>query len=192
METLAPILTVIASIATSSVAAAFVSFHLNNSKDRKLLLRNKIEEIYINYRRFANSLSTYYLCFMPVMRGQYDYNEALDLFNNAAKSKPNNPFEPLEMNINIYFPELLDDLNHLIALRDNGNDILLSFKKAYINQEPNGLHYHKLMLNLINDVDIAEKQFYRKLTKMALELNSVQPFLKSISIFRKLKIFRKL
>lgn len=125
------------------------------------------------------------------MRGQYNYNEALDLSKNAAKSKPNNPFESLEMNINIYFPELLDDLKHLIALRENGNNILLSFKKDYINQNSNGLQYHKLMIDLINDIDITEKQFYKKLTKMALELNSVQPFLKSINIFSRLKQFRK-
>lgn len=170
MEVLISLVTIVVSMATSSLAAALVTFRLNESKDKRFFLRQKLEDIYVTTNRFSNHLIGHYLKFMPVMLGEYDFNTALDMVIESGKDARKNDFEKIEMNLRIYFPELLDDFLKLLKIRDVGNTVLNSFKIDYKKGCCYSKKHYSEMKTIIENISYNETIFYGKLTESARDL----------------------
>jgi hypothetical protein len=70
---------VFTALLSSGVLAAVISVTLNEGKERRLLRRSKIEEIYLNGFVWLRAVDARFLPYLRVCDGKLTYNQALDL-----------------------------------------------------------------------------------------------------------------
>lgn len=122
----------IATILASGVTSAFVTSRLNRRKDRFEFLRGKAETLYLAVDQYAKVLGQHALTYYPVLRGEIDWNQMLDL-QIASGSNPgkHEGAEVMEMLVALYFPSVRPALDELFAARDAFNKVTHAMKRDY-------------------------------------------------------------
>jgi hypothetical protein len=75
--------------------------------EMRLRLIDRGEELYTLIHKWKISFSSNVLHYSIVMRGEIDYNSALDAVNAAGKDNMSS-FERIDLIIKVYFPELMN------------------------------------------------------------------------------------
>jgi len=69
----------IGTILASGVTSAVVTYRLNRRKERFEFLRGKAETLYLAVDQFVKVLGMHALTYYPVLKGEMDWNQMLDL-----------------------------------------------------------------------------------------------------------------
>lgn len=101
--------TVLSSVLSSGVVAAIISFSFSEAKERWLLRRSKIEEIYLDASEWAKWASLYFLPAVGVCKGKLTYDQMVSqqLKSSEAAKVQGSKFLRLRMNIYMYEPLLI-------------------------------------------------------------------------------------
>jgi hypothetical protein len=155
--------------ATATLLAVYLTNKGNTSRlllqleeERKtkssILLREKLEELYLLASKYATSLAAYYLPYLSVMKGELEYNQALEMtIERGRKESPD--FDRLQMLIELYFPSLSKSLNQLIENRDKANDILFAHKAEYKKGNRNNQEFLEQMLAALKQINQSSNTF---------------------------------
>lgn len=97
---------------------------------RQELKRERVEELYIESKKYLNAVGIHYLPYKKVMEGELTFNQALDLNIGNGSTRD---FEPhrVTMIIDMYFPNLQKPFNEIMAKRDFLNRIVTGYKEQY-------------------------------------------------------------
>lgn len=131
--------------------------NLEFTRDQKMveLRLQKLEELYLLFEQWEAFLSSTYLIYSHVYIGKLNYTQVLDMVNNKSE-KENVDFHKIQMLVNIYFSEIRDDYEKVIATRS-------SLSKYLSDPSKNNLKTN----NFFNDqeeFDVICKQFKNKLS----------------------------
>jgi hypothetical protein len=96
---------VVTSVLSSGVIAAIISFSFSEAKERWLLRRSKIEEIYLNAAEWLKSASAYYLPAVGVCKGQLTNDQMLDQQLKGQDDAKDSGLKLLRVKMNIYMYE---------------------------------------------------------------------------------------
>lgn len=103
--------------------------HEQNVRKQELK-RERAEELYVESKKYLIAIGVHYLPFKKVMQGVLTFDQARDLtIENGSKSD----FEPhrVTMIIDMYFPNLQEPFNEIMATRDYLNRIVAGYKEQY-------------------------------------------------------------
>jgi hypothetical protein len=105
------------SVISSGVIAAMISAALAQSKERWLLRRTKIEEIYLSSFPWIIHFGADLILYLRVCKGDLTYDQLLDMvLKNEPKYKDIGELKlKMEMNIRMYEPTLIRYLDELEA-----------------------------------------------------------------------------
>lgn len=130
---------------TSSVAYIGVSYtNKENTKrlsaqhehERQLrrdeVRREKAEELYVSVKKFCNAMVSDHFPYVRVMKGEFSYNDALDLTLSSSE-KNGYDAQRIHMIIDIYFSDISSELTALVEINGKALDIRESFKHQYNN-----------------------------------------------------------
>ena len=95
---------------------------------REELVRDRLEELYVESRRYMNAVVTHFLPYRQVMEGELTFNQALDL--NIDSGYTHNP-ERVHLIMDMYFPELRDHFSSVEEMLEKTNEILHGYKLQY-------------------------------------------------------------
>lgn len=130
-------------IATSVVA--FFGVYLTNRESYKRLISQqeherkikydeaiqlRAEELYVTVRKWTNRMVGDHFPYVRVMKGQFEYNKALDMTISSGEKRDYDP-ERMHMICDLYFPELTKYLDELVDLNGTVLDYREKFKKRY-------------------------------------------------------------
>ncbi|MBJ6750737.1 hypothetical protein [Geomonas anaerohicana] len=106
------------------------------------IIRNRLEELYVESKRYLNHLCSYYLPYRQVMKGELNFNQALDLTISSAE---NAKFDPnrVTLLIHMYFPEVQLAFDDIMTIREKLNDIVSGYKKQYKGGNSDGRNWLK-------------------------------------------------
>lgn len=88
-----------------------------SKKDKNNLLGRKIEETFILFTNFSENFHAYYFGEIAFIRGHMTRADANDLVKNSKFGEAGD-FQKLEMNVSLCFPELIEELEGILSLRD--------------------------------------------------------------------------
>jgi hypothetical protein len=97
-----PIAVFLASIISSGAVAALISSSLSDAKERRILRRQKIEEIYLNAAAWLRSAEGAFLPYLRVCEGVLTYNQVLDLEIKKGPRGEGEQHLRMKMNIEMY------------------------------------------------------------------------------------------
>ena len=101
---------VFTSVLSSGVVATAISFSFSEAKERWLLRRSKIEEIYLSGAAWLMFVNARFLPYLRVCNGSLTYSQVLDLeIKNADKSIGDQHLK-MKMNIEMYERSLVPAL----------------------------------------------------------------------------------
>jgi hypothetical protein len=152
----------------SGVASAIVTYKLNLGKSEREFRRQKLQELYLAFHRFNVALGSHNIIWIPVMAGEMDYNQALDIIIKRSSDHKGHA-EELFMLVDLYFPEMDKYAKRIIEIRDILNAIQRDFKNAY----EGGLEtasFLKPFREAILLLDSSEKEFKKELSTLARKL----------------------
>ena len=149
-----PTLTILASAAIGGLMALLGVYITNRSSLDRLkfqidqeasqrnnnLLREKGEELYELMDKWLIAITCNGLNLSAVMQGKLTYNQYLDLLIEGNQSNQLN-FGRIEMLIDVYFPTVRENYDHLIKRRDQINKIESAHKQAYKSGNTDGTQY---------------------------------------------------
>ncbi len=95
---------------------------------REVLLRDRLEELYVESRRYMNAVVTHYLPYRQVMEGELTFNQALELSIDTGYT--HNP-ERVHLIMDMYYPELRDSFCAVEEILEKTNHILHGYKLQY-------------------------------------------------------------
>lgn len=122
----------IGTIVASGVTSAIVTYRLNRRKERFEFLRGKAETLYLAVDQFVKDLINHALVFYPVLKGEMDWNQMLDLqIENGSKLSKHEGAEVMEMLVELYFPTVRPALAELFKARDDFTSITHAMKRDY-------------------------------------------------------------
>lgn len=134
-------------IATAIVTSliAFIGVYFSNRESYKRLrsqqnherqLRNdeaitaRAEELYITVKKWTNAMVGEHFPYVRVMKGQFEYNKALDMTLSLGDKREHDPVR-MHMICDLYFPPLSKCLDDLVELNVEALDYREEFKKRY-------------------------------------------------------------
>lgn len=168
--TLPQIIISLVTIICSGVASAIVTFKLNSSRDERQFMRKKLEEVNLAFMGYCRQLGIYFLDHQAVMEGKITFNDALDLTINNKGDKERH-HESLAMLLNIYFPHLTLHLDEIAKCREDGNDIISSFKAAYLSGATSSISHNDAICSVIMRISAAEEVLKKAIRAEAQRLN---------------------
>lgn len=101
------------------------------------LVRNRLEELYVESKRYQNHLCSHYFPYRQVMQGELTFNQALDLtISSGEKVK----FDPnrVTLLIHMYFPEVQPAFDDIMTVREKLNEIISGYKWQYKSGNTDG------------------------------------------------------
>jgi hypothetical protein len=124
--------------------------------NRRKLMRDKLEELYVLSEKYINSLGCHYLPYLDVMMGELTYNQALDM---TIRQRDTNSvdFHRLEMLIDLYFPENKAPYDLLLNARDRANEIMTEHKRQYKTGNMDGSRFVEPFLKVQDEITRAAK-----------------------------------
>jgi len=108
-----------------------------NSIRKQDIQRERLEELYVESKKYLNSLGSHYLPYKKVMKGELTFNQALDLTIESCSKMDYDP-HIVTMIIDLYFPELQQPLDKIMKIRELLNQIVDGYKEQYKNGETDG------------------------------------------------------
>jgi hypothetical protein len=137
---------VFTSILSSGVVAAAISASFSEAKERWLLRRSKIEEIYLNGAAWLNYVNGRYLHYLRVCRGALTYKQLLDMqLDKAEKEGPNtrgDQMRTLTMNIEMYEHSLIPPLRLVEEELKKLNSVMFSIERSCKKNEDVSTFFH--------------------------------------------------
>ena len=143
----------LATVLMSGVVSSYVTFRLNREKDQTVFMRQKAEALYLAADEFGRGFSTHIVTFLPLVKGDVDYNEMLDFQIANPPDKRNGGFETLNMLANIYYPEVLPQLKALLQIRDDFGKFRTAQKQAYKEGDGTGHPWTQKFSELAKEAD---------------------------------------
>jgi HAMP domain-containing protein len=122
-----------AALASGSVAALVTHF-LTTNRERRAILRQKAEDLYVSVEALENSWSIGVLPLKSVVEGRIDYNQYLDTIIAQGEKADGALNRRLHMLTQIYFPSAQGKLDEVQAALSEFNKLVDAHKGAYRDQ----------------------------------------------------------
>lgn len=127
-----PVISGFATILTSGVVSAVVSYRLSLRKDEDNFKRQKIEELYAVFEKYDHFLGVHFLKYYTLFRGLQSYNEFNEeVIKQGAKTENRDALAKTELLIAIYFPILQKHLNAYSKSRSEVNNLIFRHRDEY-------------------------------------------------------------
>lgn len=137
--------------------------NIERKKDKNNLLSKKIEETFSLFANFSENFYGHYFGEMAVIRGHMTRAEANDLVKNS-KFGEKGDFQKLEMNVALYFPELIEELEDVLSLRDEVSKASSMANSTKCDETLSGLIYK------LEEFDICANKLKVSISKIARKL----------------------
>tara|TARA_R110000764_G_scaffold14092_1_gene40434 strand:- start:694 stop:1263 length:570 start_codon:yes stop_codon:yes gene_type:complete len=131
---------------------------------REELFRDRLEELYVESRRYMNAVVTYFLPYRQVMEGELTFNQALDL--SIDRGYTHNP-ERVHLIMDMYFPELRDSFSDVEKILDKTNSILHGYKLQYKQGDCSGERWLPLFQESLERLSKAASDFEKHVQEIA-------------------------
>jgi hypothetical protein len=128
MDSLAVIFT---SVFSSGVFAALTSASFTEAKERWVLRRAKIEDIYLSTAGWLKEAQAQFVPYLHVCEGKISYNQMLDLQINYAKEDTGDQHLKMKMNIEMYERSLIPALTLMQGELKRLNELCSLLKDCY-------------------------------------------------------------
>lgn len=126
---------------------------------KETLRRERIEELFIQFKKYVKIKTGDYIVYYKVIEGQLTFDQAHDINVGFSAKKPCD-YDKMVMIINLYFSDLLEDFKMLESSDFNVYSIVESFKKQYKTGDYNGEKFetpfsnsYKKFLKYLNDFE---------------------------------------
>lgn len=140
-----------------------IQFEHEKQQNKEVLLRNRLEELYILSDKYFNTLVSHQLPLRMVMQGEMSFNDAIDLHIEWAKEKKFD-FQRVEMIIEMYFSELQEPYNEVLEIRDRLSSISEGYKEQYKTGDYDGEKWLKLFQPRLEQLAQKTTEFKKELT----------------------------
>jgi hypothetical protein len=100
---------ILASILSSGVVASIISASLTDAKEKRILRRQKVEEIYLGAAAWLTTAEIHFLRYLRVCEGSLSYNQVLDMEIAHGASAGDHHLR-MRMNIEMYEHRLIPAL----------------------------------------------------------------------------------
>lgn len=157
----------LATVLTSGLVSSIVTYRLNRSKEQTFFMRQKAEALYLAADEFGRDFGAHLLTYLPVARGDIDYNQMLDLQIAKPAKKQQGGAETMTMLVSIYFPEVQPQLDALLKQRDLWSELRSAHKAAYKEGEGVNSMWVSAFQHSGLDVDRAIKNLQTAIVKSA-------------------------
>ena len=104
-------------IISSGVVASIVTYRLNAGREERIILRKKLEELFIAVDRFHLLLEVEYFMYIKAGWGEITYEDALESSKQRGVSD-DRALERCEVIVSVYFPQLQNELDGILSARD--------------------------------------------------------------------------
>lgn len=134
---------IVAAVLTSGIAFLGVSYTNRENRRRMLsqhdherslrkdeLVRERAEELYVIVKKWCSTMISDHFPYVRVMRGQFSYNDALDMTLASGEKRKYDP-DRMHMICDIYFPDLSKPINDLLEMNCELLDFRDKFKTKY-------------------------------------------------------------
>ena len=163
-------LTIIGVILTnrSNTERLKTQFQHEKNVRRQELKRERAEELYVESKKYLNALCSHYLPYKKVMKGELTFNQALDLtIDNGTKKDYEH--HRVTMIIDMYFPNLQQPLNEIMAKRDYLNRIVTGYKDQYKTGDTDGTKWLDPFQANLEDLSKAVTAFEKLVASSEIE-----------------------
>lgn len=131
---------------------------------REELVRDRLEELYVESKRYMNAVVTYFLPYRQVMEGELTFNQALDLsIDNGYTHNP----ERVHLIMDMYFPELRDSFSDVEEVLEKTNKILHGYKLQYKQGDISGEKWLPLFQNSLEKLSDTADAFEKHVREIA-------------------------
>ncbi len=124
--------TAAATVLASGTIAAIVSHVLVGVRERRGLLRQKAEDLYVSIEALENSWAINIIALKRCVEGAIDYNEYLDAVIRNGEASDGALNKRVEMLTRIYFPTAITNLTTMRNCLDLVNRMTAMHKAAYL------------------------------------------------------------
>ncbi|WP_129591360.1 hypothetical protein [Salinicola tamaricis] len=131
---------------------------------REELIRNRLEELYVESRRYMNAVVTHFLPYRQVMEGELTFNQALDFSIDSEYT--HNP-ERVHLIMDMYFPELRDSFAGVEQMLEKTNNILHGYKLQYKQGDFSGEKWLPLFQDSLERLSKAANDFEKHVQEIA-------------------------
>lgn len=136
--------------------------------------RGRGEELHILLQKWFKLTGAGFFHYPMVMRGQIDYNAALDAVING-NSKSDIEVEKIGFLIDVYFPQIGDDFDRLKRLLQQANAIEHEYKEVYKNSGPylseqHANEYEQKLVEAEKQSDLLLKNLSKIIRDMTIEI----------------------
>lgn len=131
---------------------------------REKLIRSRLEELYVESRRYMNAIVTHFLPYRQVMKGELTFNQALDLTIDSGYT--HNP-ERVHLIMDMYFPELRDSFAGVEKVLEKTNNILHGYKLQYKQGDFSGEKWLPLFQDSLERLSEAASNFENHVQEVA-------------------------
>ncbi|WP_304546107.1 hypothetical protein [Sulfurimonas microaerophilic] len=145
-------------------------FEYDDKIRQEILIREKLEELYIVSNKYFNTLISHQLPYRMVMEGELTFNQALDLIIEWGEKKDYEP-QRLTMLINMYFPELKKQYDEILKIRNSLNDIKNAYKEQYKSGDIDGTKWLELFQPKLELLAEKTTEFEEKLTHLKINIS---------------------
>lgn len=121
-------------VALSGVVASAIAFRLNANFQRAEAKRSKLEEAYVATHNYWITLSTHYLKYYAVFKGEVTIDQANDLTIKSDVAD-RSAFLRLEMLTALYAPAAQTALDQLVEHRTRANAVISEHRRRYLRGE---------------------------------------------------------
>jgi len=165
------VLNAIGAIAATALAsgsvAALVTHFLTNDRERRSLLRQKAEDLYVSVEALETSWSIEVVSLKSVVDGVINYNQYLDLIIERGKKDDGNLNRRVDMLTEIYFPSAVSDLNAVRDALSKYNRLVSVHKEAYRAGQADGFSWHQDFAPNVGAVSAAFANYKRVVVRCA-------------------------
>lgn len=155
----------------SGIVSAVVTYKLNSSKQEQVFMRGKLEELFVSVHDFCTTLGKYGVRYLPVMKQEISYNDALDMEIESGKEGwRRDAFRRATMLVTIYFAELQPAMDELLHVRSDMNAVLREHKERYKAGDTDGTPFVEPLMNQLAKLDLVEQHFDALVKKQAARI----------------------
>ena len=160
----------LATIISSGVVAAVVTYKLNARREERQFRRQKLEEFYMAMSGYCRMLITDFFTYENVMRQKLSYNDALDATVKRGTDEKRSCDTTL-MLLTIYFHHFQPIFTKLIDCRSTLNSIVSEFTESYRSGDPDGARWLKPFTENLRKIEDIENQLRQAIQKEAERLH---------------------
>lgn len=129
---------------------------------RNDIIRERLEELYVESKRYMNVAVSHFLPYRQVMAGELTFNDALDI--TTSRNYEHNP-DRLNLIIDMYFPELQAPFLAVKEKLEHTQDVLHGYKQQYKSGDISGEkwlpHFQEALELLAKEASSFEREVSR-------------------------------